>query len=633
MWLIAGHGGLHGRLGRGRRSPDALDQQHRGPVRCRERGLRRALQRQGWEHRPGHGTGPGQLGRRVVVLPGQEHQAAHRRRHGRPAHHSERHRLWPDPRGEGAARSEDRRVRGQGQAVRRREAKNQADRRGLPARIRQVELPRRPVRYGRGEPVAQHRPDGRDRPHPEALAPHRSPRFCGFWWDSRRFRVYGLQHPSEFHREAPRLNGTRGILEDQRVRIYDTTLRDGTQGEDVSFSVEDKLRIARALDELGIAYIEGGWPGSNPRDAAFFEAARREKLSQAKYSAFGSTRKTGVPAAKDPLLKALLATETPVACIFGKSWSLHARDALGVSLEENLELIFDTVRFLKKHVDEVVYDAEHFFDGFADNRDYALSTLKSAADAGADVIVLCDTNGGTMPAQVTEAIAEVKKRLPDLELGIHAHNDSEVAVANTLAAVEGGIRHVQGTINGFGERCGNANLVSIIPNLQVKLGYQCVPKVQLANLKSTSRLLFELLNQPPNKRQPYVGDSAFAHKGGVHVSAVLKNARTYEHVDPASVGNRRRVLVSDLSGRSNVLFKAKEWGVDLGSKDPETQAILTRLKELESQGFEFEGAEASFELLMKDATGHEQEDGFRLIGFRVIAEKRSDDLEPLAEAT
>jgi 2-isopropylmalate synthase len=260
-------------------------------------------------------------------------------------------------------------------------------------------------------------------------------------------------------------------LEDKRVRIYDTTLRDGTQGEDISFSVEDKLRIARALDELGIAYIEGGWPGSNPRDAAFFEAARREKLLQAKYAAFGSTRKTGVHAPKDPLLKALLAAGTPVACIFGKSWSLHAKDALGVSLEENLELIFDTVRFLKKHVDEVVYDAEHFFDGYADNPEYALSTLKGAAEAGADVIVLCDTNGGTMPSDLRAAVQRVTKAMPDMAFGIHAHNDSEVAVANTLAAVEVGVRHVQGTINGFGERCGNANLVSIIPNLQLKLGY------------------------------------------------------------------------------------------------------------------------------------------------------------------
>jgi 2-isopropylmalate synthase len=364
---------------------------------------------------------------------------------------------------------------------------------------------------------------------------------------------------------------------------------------------------------------------------SFFEEARKKSF-QARYAAFGSTR-DGRFRRQDPLLKALLASGTPVACIFGKSWSLHAREALGVSLEENLELIYDTVHFLKKHVSEVVYDAEHFFDGYADNAEYALSTLKSAAQAGADVIVLCDTNGGTMPVELRAAIAHVKKTLPDAALGIHAHNDSEVAVANTIAAVEQGIRHVQGTINGFGERCGNANLVSIIPNLQLKLGYQCVPKVQLAHLKSTSRLLFELLNQPPDKRQPYVGDSAFAHKGGIHVSAVLKNARTYEHIEPSSVGNRRRVLVSDLSGRSNVLYKAKEWGVELDSKDPETNEILAQLKELESQGFEFEGAEASFELLMHDAKNKEKTEGFRLIGFRVIAEKRSDDKEPLAEAT
>jgi 2-isopropylmalate synthase len=422
-------------------------------------------------------------------------------------------------------------------------------------------------------------------------------------------------------------------LDDKRIKIYDTTLRDGTQGEDVSFSVEDKLRIARALDELGVSYIEGGWPGSNPRDAAFFQAARKEKLAQAKYTAFGSTRRAGVAAAKDPLIKALLDAGTPVACIFGKSWTLHVQDALSVSLDENLEIIFDTVQFLKKNFDEVIYDAEHFFDGYADNPEYALRTLRTAVQGGADVVVLCDTNGGTMPNSLRAVIGAAKKALPKATLGIHTHNDSEVAVANAIAAVEEGIRHVQGTINGFGERCGNANLVSIIPNLQLKLGYQCLPKVQLAHLKSTSRLMFELLNQPPNKRQAYVGDSAFAHKGGVHVSAVVKNPRTYEHVEPSLVGNRRRVLVSDLSGRSNVLYKAKEWGVDLDSKDPKTKEILARLKELESQGFEFEGAEASFELLMQDAAEKQVHEGFRLIGFRVISEKRSDTEHPITEAT
>jgi 2-isopropylmalate synthase len=422
-------------------------------------------------------------------------------------------------------------------------------------------------------------------------------------------------------------------VEDRRVKIYDTTLRDGTQGEDVSFSVEDKLRIAHALDDLGVAYIEGGWPGSNPRDAAFFEAARDEKLANARFTAFGSTRRAGVTAENDPNLKALLACGTPVACIFGKSWSLHVSEALGVSMEENLELIHDSVRFLKKRFDEVVYDAEHFFDGYADNAEYALQTLKSAVDGGADVIVLCDTNGGTTPTALGAAVAHVRRSLTTSVLGIHAHNDSEVAVANSVRAVEEGVRHVQGTINGFGERCGNANLISIIPNLQLKLGYECVPKSQLAHLKSTSRLLFELLNQPPNKRQPYVGDSAFAHKGGIHVSAVVKNARTYEHVEPECVGNHRRVLVSDLSGRSNVLYKAKEWGVNLDSKDPATQKILVQLKELESQGFEFEGAEASFELLMHEAAKGQSIQHFRLIGFRVTAEKREGDRDPIAEAT
>lgn len=422
-------------------------------------------------------------------------------------------------------------------------------------------------------------------------------------------------------------------MSDKKVTLYDVTLRDGTQSEEVSFSVEDKLRIARALDELGVSYIEGGWPGSNPKDVAFFEAARKEKLSHARYSAFGSTRRLGIPAAKDPNVKALVACGTPVACIFGKSWRLHVREALGVTLEENLDLIHDTVSYLKKHFDEVFYDAEHFFDGYLDNPDYALSTLQSAAEAGADVLVLCDTNGGTVTSALRKIVADVRSRFPEAELGIHAHNDTELAVANSIAAVEEGARQVQGTINGFGERCGNANLVSIIPNLQLKLGYSCVSKAQMRRLKPTSRLIYELLNQPPNKRQPYVGDSAFAHKGGVHVSAVLKHASTYEHIDPGLVGNRQRVLVSDLSGRSNVIYKAKEWGVDLDSKAPEVQELVRQIKELEHGGFEFEGAEASFELLMQEIKHRKPIRNFRLIGFRVIDEKRHENEDPVAEAT
>ncbi len=422
-------------------------------------------------------------------------------------------------------------------------------------------------------------------------------------------------------------------METRRVFIYDTTLRDGSQAEDVSFLVEDKIRIARALDDLGASYIEGGWPGSNPRDAAFFEAARKENLASARFSAFGSTRRAGVKAEADPNLRALLDCGTPVVCIFGKSWGLHVHEALGISLEQNLEIIGDSIRFLKQHVDEVFYDAEHFFDGYADNPEYALRTLETAASAGANAVVLCDTNGGSIPSAVAGAVAQVRTLLPDTVIGIHAHNDSELAVANSVVAIEQGARHVQGTINGFGERCGNANLISIIPNLQLKLGYRCIPDAQLPQLKRVSRLLFELINQPPNKRQPYVGESAFAHKGGVHVSAVLRNARTYEHVQPEIVGNNRRVLVSDLSGRSNIVFKAREWGVNLDSKDPATQAIVTQLKELESKGFEFEGAEASFELLMRAATSRDTIEGFTLVGFRVIAERRSNDPVAITEAS
>lgn len=418
----------------------------------------------------------------------------------------------------------------------------------------------------------------------------------------------------------------------KKVKVYDVTLRDGTQGEDVSFSVEDKLRIARALDDLGVNYIEGGWPGSNPRDAAFFDAIRKEKLAGARVSAFGSTRRAGIPASKDPSLKALVRSGAPVACIFGKSWPLHVKKALGVSLEENLDFVHDTVRYLKKHFEEVFFDAEHFFDGYADNPDYALSVLESALSGGADALVLCDTNGGSVTSRIRRVVTTVRERFPDAEIGIHAHNDTEMAVANSVAAVEAGARQVQGTINGFGERCGNANLVSIIPNLQLKLGYECVPSAKLRNLKETSRLIFELLNRAPDKRQPYVGDSAFAHKGGVHVSAVLKEARTYEHIEPGLVGNHRRVLVSDLSGRSNILYKAKEWGVDIDSKDPRAKELVDQLKDLEHGGYEFEGAEASFELLLEDLL-HGRVRQFRLVGFRVIDEKRHEDKEPVAEAT
>ncbi|HEX7126666.1 MAG TPA: citramalate synthase [Thermodesulfobacteriota bacterium] len=417
----------------------------------------------------------------------------------------------------------------------------------------------------------------------------------------------------------------------ERVDLYDTTLRDGTQGEDVAFSVADKVRIAHRLDDLGIRYIEGGWPGSNPRDIDFFDAVRKERFAAARVVAFGSTRRSKLRAEDDPNLQALLQADTPVVTIFGKSWDLHVREALRIPLEENLELIHDSVRFLKGRVDEVVYDAEHFFDGHEANPDYAMRTLEAAASAGADVLVLCDTNGGSMPRRIADLTREVAARF-GRPVGIHTHNDAEMAVANALAAVEAGARHVQGTINGFGERCGNANLISIIANLQLKLGFEVVTPAQLAKLRDVSRYVYELANIQPLKRQPYVGDSAFAHKGGVHVSAVQRNSRTYEHVDPGAVGNRTRVLVSDLSGRSNILAKAAEMGIDLTGKDPVVQEVLERIKRLENRGYQFEAAEGSFELLMKRALGRHGP-AFELVGFRVINEKRAPNEPTLAEAT
>jgi len=415
------------------------------------------------------------------------------------------------------------------------------------------------------------------------------------------------------------------------ILLYDTTLRDGTQAEDISFSVEDKVRIARSLDELGIHYIEGGWPGSNPRDIEFFKAIAGEKLAHATLVSFGSTRKAGVKAKDDANLKALLSARTSAITIFGKTWKLHVTKALRVSLEENLEMIFDSVSYLKKKVDKVFYDAEHFFDGYKDDPSYALETLKAAEDAGADYIVLCDTNGGTLPFEVAGITREVKLRTR-APLGIHAHNDSETAVANSLSAVREGASMVQGTINGFGERCGNANLCSIIPALKVKMNLDCLSGEQLKKLRGTARFVNELANLPHQKHQAYVGDSAFAHKGGIHVSAILKNPATYEHIRPELVGNHQRVLVSDLSGRSNILYKAEEYGVDITSGSGVVQAVLAELKALEHQGFQYEGAEASFELLIQKALKKKQR-FFKLLDFRVIDEKRSEDEAPYAEAT
>jgi 2-isopropylmalate synthase len=418
----------------------------------------------------------------------------------------------------------------------------------------------------------------------------------------------------------------------RRIALYDTTLRDGAQSEDVAFTLEDKLRIVAELDACGIRYIEGGWPGSNPRDEEFFATLRKLKLAHARVAAFGSTRRANVAVADDLNLRQLLKAETPVVTIVGKTWDLHVRDDLRISHEANLEVIGDSVAYLKQRVDEVVFDAEHFFDGFKADRNYALDCVRTAAAAGADVIVLCDTRGGSMPHEVREAVQAAAESVGRKSIGIHCHNDCELAVANSLAAVEAGAVQVQGTINGFGERCGNANLCSVIPNLQLKLGYDCVTAEQLKLLPHVSRMVYELANIEPQKRQPYVGASAFAHKGGLHVAAVQKNSETYEHIDPTLVGNVQRVLVSDLSGRSNIVYKAREFGLDIESTDPAARAIVEEVKRLESAGFQYEGAEASFELLMQGALNGKVRH-FKLLGFRVIDSKDQEDEHAQSEAT
>jgi 2-isopropylmalate synthase len=418
-----------------------------------------------------------------------------------------------------------------------------------------------------------------------------------------------------------------------RVDLYDTTLRDGCQAEDVNFTLDDKLRVVECLDGFGVRYVEGGWPGSNPRDEAFFRAVRALRLRHARVAAFGSTRRPGVRASQDRNLRLCLEAETPVVTIVGKTWDMQVRDDLRIPLAENLELIRDSVAYLAPRCDEVVFDAEHFFDGFAANADYALASLAAAADGGAAVLCLCDTRGGSLPTAVGDAVRRVRERWPQVRLGIHCHNDAARAVANSVAAVEAGCTQVQGTINGVGERCGNANLVSVVGVLPLKMGYACVRPAQLRRLAAVSRFVYELANLEPDKRQAFVGQSAFAHKGGLHVAAVKKNRETYEHIDPAAVGNAQRVLVSDLSGRSNLLAKAEQFGLDLSRRPDAVQELLGRLKDLEARGYAYEGAEASFELLMRHALEGSRPRFFRLIGFRVIDEKRRDDEPSVAEAT
>lgn len=385
------------------------------------------------------------------------------------------------------------------------------------------------------------------------------------------------------------------------IELFDTTLRDGTQGEHVTLTAHDKLQIAQRLDRFGIHIIEGGWPGSNPKDQEFFEMARDEAWNTAKICAFGSTRRVQFAPEDDPNLQAMLAADTSVVSLFGKSWTLHVEVALGVTREENLDLIHSSIRYLKSHGRRVVYDAEHFFDGYHADRAYALETLRAAAEAGADVLVLCDTNGGTLPNQMGAVVSDVGGDF-DVPLGIHAHNDGGCAVANTLVAVEAGARHVQGTFNGIGERCGNADLTAVVPGLQLKLGYDCVAPEKLRELTDLAHYVNEIANLDPIDRSAYVGRSAFAHKGGIHVSAVMKDPRAYEHLSPDEVGNKRRVLVSDLSGRSNVRYKAEELGLELGEAGEAARAVQ-RIKELEHLGYEFEGAEASFELLLRQIQG------------------------------
>ncbi len=409
-----------------------------------------------------------------------------------------------------------------------------------------------------------------------------------------------------------------------KITLYDTTLRDGTQGEGISLSVNDKLRLAQRMDQFGFHYIEGGWPGSNPKDAEFFQRARKLKFKNAKLAAFGSTRRADLSASEDPNLKALLKAETKVVTIFGKSWDLHVKEVFNIPLEKNLEMIRDSVQFLKKEGREVIYDAEHFFDGYRQNAEYARSTLKAAQEAGADLICLCDTNGGMITAWITEIVSGVKRHISK-PLGIHVHNDSDMAVANSIAAVEAGCSQVQGTINGVGERCGNANLVSVIANLKLKLGVDCLPDEKLKQLTELSYFVSEICNLKHPNSLPYVGGSAFAHKGGVHIDAVRKNPQTYEHIHPDKVGNSRRVLISELAGRTSITLKAKELSLDLQKKDPKTQKILKLIQKLENEGYQFEAAEASFELLVRK-TVKKYKPFFELKGFRVVIDRSNAKL-------
>jgi 2-isopropylmalate synthase len=419
----------------------------------------------------------------------------------------------------------------------------------------------------------------------------------------------------------------------KKIEIYDTTLRDGAQSGDVNFSLDDKRDIVLKLDQLGVDFIEAGWPGANPKDDRLFETTRELHLKHAKVFAFGSTCKPGGSPEDDRMVRCLVNSQPDGVTIFGKSWDAHVlgNGGLGCSLDENLRIIRETVAYLRNCFPLVFFDAEHFFDGFKKNRDYALAALSSAAEGGACRLVLCDTNGGSLPSEIAEIVGFLKGSL-SVPLGIHCHNDSELAVANTIMAVRSGVGHIQGTVNGLGERCGNANLCSIIPNVSIKMGLETIPRESMHMLNEISRFVNDIGNLSHNRHQPYVGKSAFAHKGGVHVSAVIGDPTTYEHIDPSLVGNQRRVLVSEQSGKSNIIYKAREFNLDLAKDDTTAAEIVKIIKDLENCGFQFEGADASLELLMNKAMGMHVR-FFKLRGFRVNTERRSDDTDPLSEAT
>jgi 2-isopropylmalate synthase len=423
----------------------------------------------------------------------------------------------------------------------------------------------------------------------------------------------------------------------RQVKLYDTTLRDGSQREGISFTLEDKLKVLRKLDELGIHFIEGGWPGSNPKDSEFFRRARGVGLANATLVAFGSTCRAELKANHDPSLRGLAESGAPVATIFGKSWDLHVREVLEVSLAHNLDMVTESCAYLKECGLRVIFDAEHFFDGYRANAAYAMKVLQAAVDGGAESLVLCDTNGGSLPWYVSEVVRKVGDRWKT-SIGIHAHNDSDLAVANSLAAVEAGADQVQGTINGYGERCGNANLCSIIPDLKLKMGVRCISAAKLSRLSDAAHYISSVANLAPDRHLPFVGDSAFAHKGGMHVAAIIKSSQSYHHIKPEMVGNRQRVVVSELSGKGNIVYKAREHGIKLPVKGVEARELLANIKELESRGFQYEDADASFELLVRRSQAGYRPP-FHLVDFMVVVERHrrrpshSDGGETLAEAT